>query len=371
MEQIRLAACAAAALAVSLSPTLSGPVRAETTIVLGGAMPARGPDSRALVSFAERVEADSDGSVTFEMSFDGQVVDFRSTLGAVGDELVDAAQLYPAFYRSELKVMNAFVDMGLSATESWAHTAAVAETVLLGCPSCEAEFEKYDIKPLALAGSASFMMICRSAIDGLSDLAGKSIRSVSRNQALVTELGANPVTTVPSEVFEAMQRGQVECVCSPLDWIPAYGLAEVTGYVIDTPLTHDSSRMPLVMNRNIWNDLSDEGRQAILKNLPFLSAEATANNIAEGEEGRRAAEAAGVEFGDGGPEYVKAVEAFRKGELDAVLASAKERGVDGAEEIVETYRRNHEKWAGIMAEIGDDRAKYEEALWTEIYSKLQ
>lgn len=365
MEKIRLAACAAAAIA------LSGAALADTTIVLGGAMPARGPDSRALVSFADRVAADSAGSVTFEMSFDGQVVDFRSTLGAVGDELVDAAQLYPAFYRSDLKVMNTFVDLGLYATESWAHTAAVAETILLGCPSCDAEFERYDIKPLVLSGSASFMMICRNEVTALEDLRGKSIRSVSRNQALVTELGANPVTTVPSEVFEAMQRGQVECVCSPLDWIPAYGLAEVTGFVIDTPLTHDSSRMPLVMNTSIWNDLSDSDRQAIIKNLPFLSAEATANNIAEGEEGRRVAEEAGARFGDGGPDYVKAVEAFRKGELDAVLASAKERGVDGAEEIIETYRLNHEKWIGILAEIGDDRAKYEDALWTEIYSKFE
>lgn len=344
---------------------------AETTIVLGGAMPARGPDSRALVSFAERVARDSGGDLKFEMSFDGQIVDFRSTLKAVGDELVEAAQLYPAFYRSDLKVMNTFVDLGLAAPESWAHTAAVAETVLLDCPACDEEFARYDIKPLVISGSASFNLICRNPVKDLADLQGKSIRAVSRNQELVQVLGANPVTTVPSEVFEAMQRGQVECVCSPLDWITAYGLAEVARYVVDKPLTHDSSRIPMIINAGVWKSLSDEQRKVIIRNLPFLSAEATANNIADGEEGRKLAVEHGVEFGDGGEAFIQKVDAFRQGELEQVRITAKERGIADADALVDAYSKNYEKWAAITKDTGGDRAKYEEALWNEIYSKFE
>ena len=349
----------------------TAPALADTTIVLGGAMPAKGPDSRALVSFAERVKRDTGGKLAFDMSFDGQIVDFRSTLKALGDELVEAAQAYPAFYRSDLKVMNTFVDLGLAAPEPWAHTAAIAQTVLIDCPACDAEFAGYDVKPLAIAGSAPFNLICRNPVKDLADLQGKSIRAVSRNQQLVQVLGANPVTTVPSEVFEAMQRGQVDCVCSPLDWITAYGLAEVAKYVVDTPLTHDSSRMPLVINTEVWSSLSAEERQAILKNLPFLTAEATANNIADGEEGRKLALSHGIEFGDGGEAFVRTVKTFRDGELEQVRLTSKERGIEDADALVETYRKNYAKWSKILQESGGDRTKYEEALWTEIYSKLK
>lgn len=345
--------------------------QADTKIVVGGAMPTKGPDSRALVSFAQRVEQQSKGSLKFDMSFDGQVVNFRSSLGGVKDGLVDAIQLYPAFYLSELKVMNTFVDMGLAASESWAHTAAVAETVLLNCPQCDAEFARYKAKPLAISGSAPFNLICKNPVNTVADLRAKTIRAVSANQLLVKAIGANPVGIVPSEVFEAMQRGQVECVFSPLDWIPAYGLADAARFVVDTPLTHDSSRIPLAISLDVWKKLSAEQKQAIVRNLPFLSAEATSNNIADGLAARQLAESKGLRFGNGGTEYVQQVAAFRKGELDRVVRDGASRGVEGVPGLVATYREKLAKWQGIVAENGGDRAKYEEALWREIYSKFK
>ena len=46
--------------------------------------------------------------------------------------------------------------------ESWAHTAAVADTVLLNCPQCDAEFARYKVKPLALSGSAPLNLVCKN-----------------------------------------------------------------------------------------------------------------------------------------------------------------------------------------------------------------
>ncbi|VTU29894.1 TRAP transporter solute receptor, DctP family [Variovorax sp. PBS-H4] len=358
-------------LLLALGLALGGAASAQTRIVLGGSMPAKGPDSRALVSFAQKVEQQSKGTLKFDASFDGQVVNFRSSLGGVKDGLVDAIQLYPAFYLSELKVMNTFVDLGLAASESWAHTAAVAETVLLDCPSCDAEFARYKVKPLALSGSAPFNLICRNPVNTMADLKAKSIRAVSANQLLVKAVGANPVAIVPSEVFEAMQRGQVECVFSPLDWIPAYGLADAARFVVDTPLTHDSSRIPLAVSLDVWKKLTPDQKQAIVRNLPYLSAEATSNNIADGVAARQLAESKGLKFGSGGTDYVQQVASFRKGELDRVVRDAGARGVEGAAGMVNSYREKLAKWQKIVADGHGDRAKYEEALWREIYSKFK
>ena len=60
----------------------AGAVFAQTKIVLGGAMPVQGPDSRAFTAFAQRVEQQSKGQIKFDLSYDGQVVNFRSSLGA-------------------------------------------------------------------------------------------------------------------------------------------------------------------------------------------------------------------------------------------------------------------------------------------------
>lgn len=357
-------------LAIGAAMLVAGAAIAETKIAFGGSFPARGPDSRALSAFAQKVQQQSKGQVKFDASFDGQVVNFRSALGGVKDGMVDAIQLYPAFYLSELKVMNTFVDMGLSASESWAHTAAVAETVLLNCPQCDAEFARYKVKPLALSGSGSFNLICKNPVQSMGDLKGKSIRSVSANQLLVKAIGANPVATVPAEVFEAMQRGQIECVFSPLDWITQYGLADVARFIVDTPLTHDSSRIPLAINSDVWKKLTPDQKQAITRNLPFLSAEATANNIADSAAAKKFAEGKGVKVGSGGAEYISQVAAFRKGELDRVVRDAVGRGVEKPEPLVAGYREKLAKWQKIVADTDGDRAQYEEALWREIYSKI-
>jgi TRAP-type C4-dicarboxylate transport system substrate-binding protein len=358
-------------LAAALALSAAAAAAADTRVVVGGSMPTKGPDSRALVSFAQRVEQQSKGALKFDMSFDGQVVNFRSSLGGVKDGLVDGIQLYPAFYLSELKVMNTFVDLGLAASESWAHTAAVAETVLLNCPQCDAEFARYKVKPLALSGSAPFNLICRNPVNSVADLKAKSIRAVSANQLLVKAFGANPVAIVPSEVFEAMQRGQVECVFSPLDWIPAYGLADAARFVVDTPLTHDSSRIPLAVGSDTWKKLSPEQKMAITRNLPFLVAEATANNIADGVAARQLAESKGLKFGSGGADYQQIVANFRKGELERVVRDGSARGVEGAAGLVSVYRDKLAKWQKIVADNKGDRARYEEALWREIYSKFK
>lgn len=344
---------------------------ADTHIALGGSFPDHAPDSRALKSYAERVSADIGGSLNFDMSFGGQIVDFRSSLGGISDRLVDGGQLYPAFYLSDLPVTNTFVDMGLAASESWAHTGALIETVLLDCPACDAEYDRYGIRPLTFSGSAPFMLICRNEITSLDDFDGLSVRAVSANQGLMTAVGATPVSIVPSEVFEAMQRGQVDCAFSPLDWITAYGLADVATYIVDTPLTHDSSRIPLAMNADMWDELSSAEREAMLRHLPFLTAEATTNNIADGEEAAAFSAGKGLKFGNGGDDFVQAVAAYRAKELDRVARDGKARGVENADEIVAAYADNKAKWDEILGKIGDDRAAYEEALWTEIFSKLK
>lgn len=344
---------------------------AQTKIVLGGTMPTQGPDSRAVTAFIQRVEAQSKGQIKFDASFDGQVVNFRTSLGGVKDGLVDAIQLYPAFYLSELKIANTFVDLGLYATDSWAQAAAVSETVLLNCPQCDAEFARYKVKPLAFAGSAPFMLICKAPVTSPADLKAKSIRAVSANQGLVKALGANPVATSPAEVYEAMQRGQVDCVFSPLDWMKAYGLVDVAKFVVDTPLTHDGSRVPVAINTDVWKKLKPEDKQIILRNLPFLSAEATAGNIADGKDARDLGASKGIKYGSGGVDYVALVASYRKGELDRVTRDATARGVENAGPLVAAYTASIKKWQKIVDDSAGDRAKYEAALWQEIYSKLK
>jgi hypothetical protein len=59
------------------------------------------------------------------------------------------------------------------------------------------------------------------------------------------------------------------------------------------------------------------------------------------------------------------------GEQARVIADAEKRNVADAAALVKTYTEKLDKWRRIVADTGGDRAKYEEALRREIFSKLK
>jgi len=350
----------------------SGLAQAQTKISFGGAMPTTEANSRANLIFFKRVEEASKGKLKFDATFDGQIVNFRSTLGGVKDGLVDAAQLFPAFFFSELKTMSMFVQLGGQPPDAWVGAAAMNETVLLNCPECEAELARYKIKGFAISGSAPFYLLLRGPINDLADLKGKNIRGVGPSQVLIQALGANPAATAPSEVFEAMQRGQIEGAIAGVDWLKQYGLSDVVKYVVEPPTGHDfAGRMPFVTSVDLWKRLSPDQKEAILRNMPFLVAEATANGIADGMEARRLGESKGVKFSKTPVAYGEKLDAFRTTEIERVVTTYKNQGVERADVLVKIFLEKVEKWKKIAAETKGDRKAYEEALWQEIFSKLK
>lgn len=362
-----LAAFALGAIAFTLPAA-----HAQTKIAFGGAMPGTAGDSRADVAFIQRIEAQTKGQLKFETSFDGQVINYRSALGGIKDGLVDAGQLYPAFLTSELKALSLFVQLGSQPDDAWSHAAAINESILLNCSECEAELARYKIKGFAFAASAPFGLFLRTPITDVADLKGKSIRAIGPSQIFIKSLGANPVATAPSEIFEAMQRGQIEGATGSEDWLKQYGLADVTRFYVDPPSGFDGAgRMPFVTSTDLWKKLKPEQQQVILRNLPFLVAEATANNLADGLEARRYAESKGVKFGSAGKAFAEKQLAYRSSELERIVTSYKKLGIDRADVLVKTYVEKLAKWQKIVAEAKGDRKSYEEALWREIFSKLK
>ena len=100
------------------------------------------------------------------------------------------------------------------------------------------------------------------------------------------------MSTVPTEVYEAMQRGAVECAIVGGVWLKSYNLMDVVKTVVDQPLGQYNSSLVLAVGREGWRKLSTAQRQAMIDALPFLVAEATLLNMEETE--RAFQEAAGM-----------------------------------------------------------------------------
>lgn len=343
---------------------------AQNVISYGSPAPASGPEAAGTNALFDRLEKSTAGQLRFERAYDGKIVNYRNSLPALRDGLVDAAMIVDVFFLNDMKTSNTAADLAMVVTDPWVSAGAASETLLLGCPQCEAEWARLRIRPLAFNGSSPFSMMCRSQFATLDSLKGKSIRGASAFQTLAKAMGATPVATSTSEVFEAMQRGAIECAIGQITWLRQFGLAEVAKYVVEEPLGLYNSSMVLAFNASSWRKLSATQRKLIIDQLPFLVAEATEANVRLTQEIRKDAEAKGVMIAPPSPDFKSFVAKYRESEYERAARDGATRGVERPDQLVAAFRANVLKWQAIVSQAGGDRAKYEEALRREIFSKI-
>ncbi len=163
--------------------------------------------------------------------------------------------------------------------------AALRRTVSLYRPHLEAVLaDRYDVELLAVYTYPAQVLFCRNAFAGLSDLAGRRIRTSSVGQSeMFAALGATPVVIPFGETLAAMRSGVVECAVTGTLSANAIGLHEITTHMHGMAVTWGLSVFGA--NRAAWNALPDWARAMIRQELAGLE--------------RQIWEAAEVETGEG------------------------------------------------------------------------
>lgn len=151
------------------------------------------------------------------------------------------------------------------------------------------------VKLVSLWSSAGNVLYMRDvAVDSPDDLEGLKIRVPSRNAGAVIEAwGATPVSMPVTEIYNAMQTGVIDGAYIDTTATRAFRLGEVANY-----LTYgmDTTNSPffILMNRDAFNDLSEEDQAAVLEAGQKASMLANETQLAAAAGGLKAfAEAEG------------------------------------------------------------------------------
>ena len=124
---------------------------------------------------------------------------------------------------------------------------------------------EYRRTPLvALWSSAeNILYSAKKPIRTIDDVKGMKIRVPSRNSGLLVEAwGGTPVSMPVSEVYNALQTGVIDAAMIDGTATKAFKLGEVANYVTLGMKTTNSPFF-IVMNRDAWQDLSDEQKAAV------------------------------------------------------------------------------------------------------------
>ncbi len=364
----RALAAAAVALIAWTAP------RAVAQELVYGSWPPAGEflNSTALPIAFKQIEADTKGAVKWKLIPGGQIADGKTTFSAVRDGLMQAGLGIPTYVPNLLPSNAMIYSTVIPGDDVVAATGAGSETVLLNCPSCLAEYKKLNAIPLSpFSGSASVFM-CIKSIKSVEELKGKRIRAVGAAVELVNLAGGTPVSATLVEAVSLLQRGGIDCVYGVPEWLKTYAYGDFAKYVVDYPLGVLSPVIALMMSREAFHKLTPEHKAVHLRAAARLTAvHAIGNFIVRNEESYKEVIATkGVQKVAVGKDFDELMAKYKAGERERNVKVAKGFGVADPDAILDAYAEATEKWQKLSKGIGRDPDKFTDALWREVYSKL-
>jgi TRAP-type C4-dicarboxylate transport system substrate-binding protein len=352
---------------------------AQTELVYGSWPPAGEYLNRvALPKAFAAIEKETNGQIKWKLVPGGQLAGPKETFQAVQDGVMTSGLGISTYVPNLVPSLNTIYSTAVfgkdDAAGVVAASGAAVEVLTLNCPSCLEEFRKLNILPLSGWTSSGYYLTCREPVRSMADLKGKRVRATGGNNELMNMAGAVPISATLVEAVGLLQRGGMDCQLGVHGWVKVFGYGDVAKYITDFNFGLTGPAIGLMMNRDAWGKLTAEQKRIHLKQAAYISAslalgQFVIENKAVLEE---LIEKKGIQFQKPTDEkgFTELTQKFDKVQRERNVENAKKFGVKDPAAIIAAYDKAREKWSALAKDIGTDIDKFADAIWREIYSKV-
>jgi len=219
------------------------------------------PHGKTLVWLADEVSKRTNGVVTIETYFNGELLPADELLSGVVDGRADFVFMTQQYNPAELPLSQItsipFVTTDMSALSS------ALDYLAENSEAYQEEWESAGVVPLAFTAAAPSLFATKEPAPGVDWIQGRSIRAAGQAATAVQAAGGNAVSLVVGEIYESIQRGLLDGYTSMiLDAVPSLSLEEVAPYIADTGLGTYSFNA-IVANAATWDSMPEADRTLI------------------------------------------------------------------------------------------------------------
>lgn len=333
--------------------------------------PTHASNRYALEPLFDTVAKETNGSLRFQLHAGGVMVGGKGTISAIRDSLVDGGFIVSLYHQNEIPLNTVLSDLAFLVEDPLVAMGAVNETVLLDCKDCLKEYDKYNVNYLGAYATTPYVMMCKQPVQTLADLKGLKMRAPGAVYGRwATRLGGVPVNISNAESYEALERGQLDCVMGSLGWLQTLSLWDLTKNIIDLPMGAYLGGALLSFNKDSWAKIKKSDRNVLVKHVPAALARLAVGYVNDDIAVEKQSKEKGVQIRKPDAALIQQLTEYREEEIQTAIETAKKRGVKNPEPTVKAFLKNLDKWKAIVAKIGHDETKYEQALRDEIYSKV-
>lgn len=326
----------------------------ETTLVFQptGASPEVIAAPRAL-EFKERVEEASGGKIEIELVWGQAVAGYSEVDAALVDGRVDIAATLPIYNPAEYPVNDAFVSGATLAGASPRMGDLAANAAMLEVAwNSEELLEEFESKGLHVLmpfhADGNQLVMCTEPIASKDDWNGRQVRvSSSVQDQQIRALGATSVSLEFPELYEALQRGTIDCAMAHgatatgvgfLDVAPHSSYSEDVAFApgaLSIMAGSDYAALPLAARQLIFDQMATVFEQQRITSLQ--------GSVNVAEQARKN-EGSIRELDDSSVEELQVLS------QDMINQNIEEGIV--AEGFADGIEQSLEKWRGIVEEMG-------------------
>lgn len=333
----------------------------------------------AAVEHYAKVAGEASGGALDVKVYPLSLLNFAEATGGVRDGIADIATVLTPYFLAEFPTSNFLNELGAlttldpepSAKAPMALVGALTEMHLMHCPSCDREFAAQNHLFTAAATTPQYILQCMVPIRTVEDLQGKRIRAGGAFWARWAEaMGATGVSMSVNETFEGLSQGVLDCTANSGSDLTNFSFIDVVKFLnLDVPGSTFSSSIASV-NREVYQGLPAEQREALMRAAAALAAHMTWNYWEEAQRNVERSRERGIEIVESSPELIAKSRAFVAQDIENLAASYKERfGLEGGDEMIAKMKELLAKWKPL-AEQANTADEMAEIYWNEIYSKI-
>nr|WP_255553485.1 TRAP transporter substrate-binding protein DctP [Maritimibacter sp. DP1N21-5] len=205
--------------------------------------------------FVDKLTELSDGNLTAEIYWTRSLgkADEMMTLveaGAIDFTMLETGQYSETQFSG---VTNALPMVFFSADE-----VLEASQALLASDVVQQELAAIGGQVTLVRPSPGYYLLCKDPIQSTADFKGKKLRGYGAYVPLMWEaLGAVPVNVASNELYEALDKGIIDCAYLPPSFLAAFKLGEVAKYLVDYSFGM-IELAPIVTPTVVWEGWSPE-----------------------------------------------------------------------------------------------------------------
>ncbi len=272
--------------------------------------------------WAKEIERQTNGAYKIQFYWSESMAKATEILDLVGAGGVELGSTSPAYYPSRLPY-SAITHLPLTISDN--KKAQIIQTDLMALPQVVAENRRNKVVPLLWHSLPNYSLICNKPIRSMADLRGAKLRSFGEYLPVLWKaVGAVGVNVLPAEIYDGLQRGNIDCAYLSMDIAANLKLYEVAKFIPDLNFGAISA-WPIYINESVWNGMPEATRKVFRD----VSAEAAARDR---EEVSRAA--------------VDGLEAMKRGGAQVVEFKDKDQ-------FYKTVPNMIDQWTEIMNKRGD------------------